>query len=78
MANEIRSTQFIVHFATQVCSLLPLVYVVASYVTNTNYEAEKDIVFVPTHEAEVLHLHISDESVASEAGAVEEKVATKN
>lgn len=54
-------TQVIVHFACQVASLFPVIIVIAKYVTNTNYLAEKDIVFIPKHEAEVLHIQASDD-----------------
>jgi hypothetical protein len=36
--------------------MIPVVYVIAKYVTETNYETEKDLVFIPEHEANILHI----------------------
>ncbi len=75
------STQIIVHFACQVGGLIPVAYLVYKYVTNTNYLAEKEVVFIPKHEAELLH--IDDESISGvevpviEETVVSEKVTTK-
>lgn len=49
-------TQITVHFACQMGGLIPVAFVVYKYVTNTNYLAEKGIVFTPAHEAEILKL----------------------
>ncbi|KAI1623022.1 hypothetical protein EDD37DRAFT_633617 [Exophiala viscosa] len=68
--------QVIAHFVCQVCSLFPVFYLVTKYVTATNYLEEKDIVFIPSHEAEVLRLQSEDGvSIADTNPAVEEEKA---
>ncbi|KAK4936650.1 hypothetical protein LTR10_022502 [Elasticomyces elasticus] len=70
--------QVIAHFVCQVCSLFPVFYLVAKYVTATNYLEEKDVVFIPTHEAEVLRLQAEDGvSIADTSSPVEEKALPK-
>jgi hypothetical protein len=59
--------------------MLPLLFVIGKYVTETNYAAEKEVVFISTHGAQVLDLHLDQESVieSEEGGIIVEKIATK-
>jgi hypothetical protein len=71
--------QSIAQFVGQVGSALPVLYFIGKYVTETNYEAEKDVVFIPTQEAEILHLVLPPDSPRSSHSPVsEEAVADKH
>jgi hypothetical protein len=60
----------------QVGSALPVLYYIGKYVTETNYEAEKDVVFIPTHEAEILHIPLEPGSPRSSHSPVSEEAVT--
>ncbi|KIX99216.1 uncharacterized protein Z520_04792 [Fonsecaea multimorphosa CBS 102226] len=68
--------QSIAQFVAQVGSALPVLYYIGKYVTETNYEVEKDVVFIPTHEAEILHLALPADSPRSSHTPISEEVVT--
>ena len=66
-ALTIDSTESAIHCGSQNGTMIPVVYVIWKYVTETNYEAEKDIVFVPAHETKILHLPRASVTVEGDA-----------